>query len=268
MRDALFPVCQAFIQGKKDGRAVEIHASLSNKASRRYQALSGPLLDHMHLFLSSLRCWTPAEAAAAPWNTIVRYTIAGTDVVPPGSGGEVIRLDVDERGETRGICATRKTHAAAFRLAATDADEMYLNVSLVETVPGRRCIHKGAMFSNAHVEKQKDFVYKSKFRWKYHMVVQWIGPEIEALANKSTDADLVFRQPPSCHLTVVCDDVTQGIDDVNYLADSLLCKLTDLLPTEYRQRVALQSIVERPSAAASEGDESAAAGTEMETDAP
>jgi hypothetical protein len=186
----------------------------------------------MLLFLSTLRCWKDQEAAASPWKTVVRYGISPTDILSPLVGGAYF-LETDENGETTTITNEQNVVVEeALCTTAENTESVFVTTSLVRRDLHKKSLRKGSCFNHVTIEKQKTFTYSSTFDWAYRVYLRWATPCVEGLGQLS-EQSIVFKQPPTCHVSITCNGARKT--DPQYLSDSIICKVKDLLPTIYRE---------------------------------
>ena len=206
---------------------------------RRKEGVSREHFEHMFGVLSSMTCWDAAEAER-PWEHHVVY-----EVQP-----EALERDVtDLRARYTDIRATlacdTKGNEANLALAYHDpalprarlevGTAAAIEVSCETVCTSRTYLKKEAQFAKITVESRKTFTFREHFDWQYTFILRSREPyyDNQDLMANVTEKDMTFCDPPLCMFEITCDGLKDTTDHM-YLADSLLCKITDLLAPAWR----------------------------------
>ena len=240
----LCPLAVDFLEKHDQKQEVEYiaearHAGLTGNNIQ--DGIRKDMFEHMLLFLSSLRCWDQGTLEK-PWDTAIVYTIdprelMDSDKVALDDTSLTVELHTDEQGESTGLVMKRLE--AQQELRCLTSDGFGFNMQVVHYDTTRRLLRRGATYKSVVVEKHKTFEYRATFVWKYTLRLQWSTPFLTR-SQIGDDADknlpLTFQNPPTCHFSIACSGFGKpnAPRDANYLSDSLLCKVMDVLPLSYK----------------------------------
>lgn len=199
-------------------------------------------LERVCLLLSSMPCWDPKEAQK-PWSSIVKYHVRPVDLeysrerpsLPPGCTAAVT---VDPSGDVSSLELTETLDQARVRFAAPDhptTSYLLVDVRLLKRVEGKFFLRRGAGYRQLSVHCRKQLTYVSRFRWTYRLSLIYRHPYVEHKAfieEEQEHRDLVFWDPPLSSVVVLCHS-SGAVQDVQYLVQSWLCKIRDLVPQGY-----------------------------------
>ena len=198
----------------------------------RRDGVSPAFFRHVYSLLTSMQCWTPEEREQ-PWRRTVVFEVPIEHLETQPSGGGTLTLHCDENGD-----------AGELRLTQRDASSSPVGVGKVlafqVAVEQHSCkkhyLKPSAQYHKVRIESRKTFVFHEHFDWHYTFVIKHREPyhDTEDLMTDAAEKHMYFRDPPSCHIEISCKGVKDTADHV-YLADSLLCKVRDLLLPAWRE---------------------------------
>lgn len=196
-----------------------------------------PLFDHIVVFLSTLKCWSPGEIEA-PWKTVVTYDVLPCDLTNPPGRDAKISIQSDDRGSEMAMVSVYDADEARLTLPG---EGVGFRMALRRIDKTKRILKKTAVFSNVVVDKTKTLSYKSFFAWQYRLSTRWSHPSIPTMEMGTTlesKNTLSFTQTPTYHFSIKCQGHgTQTIKDPLWFIDSYLCKIMDIIPPPYRSNL-------------------------------
>lgn len=213
---------------------------------RRKEGISKQLFDYMFHVVSSMKCWDPEQVQEA-WKESVSYEIQ------PGH----LEKDLETLTRTKDHLSSKimcnfKGDEATLLLAYEEKDvpavhlgvDKYANVtiSMEKESSTKNYLQPDMSFHKIVVEVQKTLTYKEHFDWDYTFLLRYREPYYDTndIMRDVLEKDLVFCDPPMCYVVITCTGVKE-VTDSKYLADSLLCKIRDLLPPDWKAALTLDS---------------------------
>lgn len=198
-------------------------------------AVSRPFFEHTCLVLSSMPCWK-REEAEAPWQYIIRYEVRVADLeftesqIVPSQAYAYVEILTD--GQFSNIYV-EETISESSLLAVSPS--LNIKTRVYRRIPGKFFFKKGAGYINVTVVCTKQFTYMSKYKWTYHMELHYKHPYFEQ-ERQTEGKNLTFCDPPQCVFYISCNRTPQSIPDANYLSESILCKVRDLVPINHPEK--------------------------------
>ncbi len=209
------------------------------KEGKRKEGVTKELFEYMFHVVTSMNCWDPTQAQA-PWKEIVSYELQPEHLE---TGVETLRrtkthlsstLTCDFKGDdaTLLLAYQEKDVPAVHVRAGTHA---HMTVAMEKGSCTKNYIRPEASFHKIVVEMQKTWTYREHFDWEYTFSLKYREPYYDTsdLMADLREKNLIFCDPPMCCVEIVCAGVKE-VTDAQYLADSLLCKIRDLLPPEWK----------------------------------
>lgn len=222
-------------------KASDAHDRAGFRASfaegKRKDGVSKELFEHMFECLARMNCWDPAEAAD-PWRYFVRYEMQPDALEKDVAGlckrkhAVRIQLECDSKGNDAGLCVVYED-APPVQLGV--GPYATVNVAIERQCAARNYIRKGSQFSKVLIEARKTFTFKEHYDWQYTFILRYREPyyETQDLITDISAKDMTFRDPPLCLVQISCDAIKTTTDHA-YFADSFLCKVSDLLPHDWK----------------------------------
>ncbi len=217
----LYPLCEQFLA--RDSAAhiqlqFHMHTAIERGVPREF-------FDHTLMFLGALRCWHEKDSTQ-PWHTTIRYKLAPTALTTTPPKDAKVTLDTDDKGATRELCVRTIPLQTTFKLP----NGLNVTASVVVSEPQIYKLKKDATFTNVVIQKVKRFHFTSSFAWTYTLTLEWSAPVQEIHSqDENVDASMIFPHPPTFALSLECNHPCKH-SNVQYLVDSILCKVTDLVP--------------------------------------
>lgn len=206
---------------------------------RQRQGMSKQLFDHIFSCLASMQCWDPKQLAE-PWTFRAVYELQPEalekDVTPlrnRATGGKVqTSLYCDDKGNGAQLLVTYQENPP---LDIGVGQHLTVQVNIDKQMTTKNYLKPDAQFTKVTVEARKTFTYKEHFDWHYTFSMKYREPyyDTEDLMKDITNKDVTFCDPPLCMFELTCDGM-KDVSDPNYLTDSFLCKVMDLLPRPWR----------------------------------
>jgi hypothetical protein len=223
----LIPLVKDFLSSGEDDQLV-LRVVLHTKLPRLV-GVTQEVFDHALLFLSSMRCWTDTEIQG-PWDTVVRYTIGNADMTKTISytDDSVVTITTNERGASEGPVVTTLRKEAMVKVG----DSIHVTTRLEVQDHSKRQLSKGVSFSNIVVEKKRTYTYTSSCVWTYTLALRWTCPGVKHDEEDIETRHMYFCNPPSYHIELQCRPPCK-MKDASYLAQSLLCKIRELIAPFY-----------------------------------
>jgi hypothetical protein len=219
----VMPLVKDFLSSDADDLRVAFHTKLP-----RLHGVTQDVFDHVLLFLSSMKCWTDAEIQG-PWAVAVHYTIGNADMSKTiSSDNSVVTITTDERGASEGPVVTTVRDEVLIKLG----DAMHVTTRLESVDHTKRQLSKGVSFSNIVVEKKRTYTYTSSCVWTYTLALRWTCPGVKHDEEDDETRHMYFCNPPSYHIDLQCRRPCK-IKDPAYLANSLMCKIRELVTPFY-----------------------------------
>lgn len=204
---------------------------------KRKEGVSKELFEHMFKCLAAMTCWDP-EQAREPWQYHVIY-----DIQAEALEKDVTALCKHKVGFSAKLECDAKGNDAQLRISYMDESPVKvgvghyaaIEVAIERQSTTRNYIKKDADFTKILVEARKTFTFKEHYDWHYTFILRYREPyyETQDLMADISEKDMTFRDPPMC-LVQISSDTVKTTTDSNYFADSFLCKITDLLPHEWK----------------------------------
>lgn len=221
----LVPITTDFLKGDPNARIlIKLHGHAVPQ-----RGVSKDLFEHTLVFLGALRCWKSDETSQ-PWETIVRYTVLPSDVIEtPREPNTEITIESDDRGETKGLVVHREPSSVRVRIG----EAIYATVSLSLRDSSKRFLRKDTGYNNVVIERRKSFSFTSSSHWIYTLCLRWCSPSnasiVDASGSYIDTTSLIFANTPTFHILIECCPPCLR-PDAAYLAESIMCKIGDLLP--------------------------------------
>ena len=207
-----------------------------NEGNRR-EGVSMDMFNHIWSALSVMPCWKDGEVEA-PWTNPVIYD------VPPN----MLEKDVEDlRKESYVLSTTMQcddqgndaeqlvTYLKNAPLHLGIAKHATIDVCIERQCGIRNYIKKEANFTKITMDVTKTLTFHEHFDWEYTFTLRYREPYFNThdLMEDVADKDMIFRDPPVCLFHISCAGI-KSADDHAYFADSLLCKVMDILPPPWR----------------------------------
>lgn len=220
---------------------VVLHAQFTQGS--RKEGVSKEWFQFMFHLLASMRCWTQADVAHTPWELAVTYELAAdsletSDVNTLTHPGLKASIRCDHNGDAATldvVCDKPDAAPATISLGKHGA----VRVHALRNLGKRLYTKRETVPKTAVVEARKTFTFHEFVDWNYTFVLRYREPYHRTLdlMNDTHDKPLYYCDPPLCVFSISCNGVL-SITDETYFADSLLCKIGDLIPHEWEKDIA------------------------------
>jgi hypothetical protein len=203
----------------------------------RREGVSQALFEFMYNVLTSMQCWNQAEVLA-PWKYHVIYELSADSVetsagLPRSLPGMRASITCNEKGDSASLDVAYDDPHDAVRIPLGTHGAVH--VRTLRSLASRVYLKKNTVPIKAVVEARKTFTFREFVDWNYDFVLRYREPyhKTDDLVSDCDSKSLYYCDPPLCVVNISCEGAKSMTDD-KYFADSLLCKLSDLLPPAWQ----------------------------------
>lgn len=225
-------LCQTFLQNNQEG--CKIQATLGSLLNSGHIGRSA--FQSVYDLVTSWTCWSVSELEA-PWETCVQFEVQSTHV-EDGDPSSSYSIETDDQC-VRVNCTTSKSALdtnllldvkstpSKLELSKVTVNCVTVSTEIIKLTPSAKCC-------GVRVVRRKVFRLSTHFLWEYTFNLVWASPYVED--RDDPKKPLTFIQEPTCEVCVSCcaNENTPPNTSVDYLAESLLYKIHDSIPTRYR----------------------------------
>lgn len=196
----------------------------------RRDGVSPAFFRHVYQLLTNMQCWTSDERRQ-PWRRQVVYEVPTEHLekaalaLGPHTG---LTLRCDENGDNAELSLARQEPSLGCAVGVGRV--LAFQVAVEQRSSGKHYLKPTAQYHKVRVESTKTWVFREHYDWHYTFLVKHREPyhDTAELMADAAEKSMTFCDPPSCHIEIACKGVKDTADHA-YLADSLLCKVRDLL---------------------------------------
>jgi len=229
------PLCRPFLEKRDPG--CKLRATFGSLLNKTYVGRAA--FQNMYDLVSSGSCWNVDEQER-DWETRVRYELLESQVASTHARANT-RWFVETDAECVQVdcfAITEDPSTTRDLVLKSSSDKLEIDgvtIRRIQEDTSLLTLEAHSPYAGVTIVKKKVFTVQTHFHWEYTFCLVWSSPFQEDRDDSA--GALIFKQEPKCEVHVTCQLLAEPGNTATsweYLAESLLYKIHDAVPSRYR----------------------------------